>query len=95
MGGVPSCKLFPEIEPVLHDVKGANRTQSVLSASDQENLDFMIQHFGLNDLFDHVFGIEDKFGRSKVYRGKQLIENSSRASIPNLDLILLRAFLVL
>lgn len=76
MDGVSNCELFNHVTPILNEVKADNKTQSVLSASDQSNLDRMIAEFKLSHLFDYVYGIEDKYGRSKVYRGRQLIEKS-------------------
>lgn len=79
MNGVTKCDLFEYMPSVLKEVKDSQKTQSVLSASDQENLDFMIGNYQLKELFDHVFGIEDKYGRSKVHRGQELIETSGIA----------------
>jgi phosphoglycolate phosphatase len=74
MQGVRDLPLVPEMESVLYRLKGEGLRQSVLSASDQESLDFMIDHFGLRDVFEHVYGIEDKFAASKIARGHGLMK---------------------
>jgi phosphoglycolate phosphatase len=76
MGGVFSCGLMDGAEDFLRLVKSTGRTQSVLSASDQDSLDKMITHFNLRPHLDHVFGIPDRLAASKVQRGRELIEHS-------------------
>jgi len=48
--------------------------QSVLSATDQQNLNHMITHFGLNGLFSYVYGINNKKAESKVERGREMLD---------------------
>lgn len=74
MKGIFDCPLNPGAREILAHVKGRNKMQSVLSATDQENLDRMMNAFNIKPYLDHVFGIEDKYAASKVHRGHQLIE---------------------
>jgi phosphoglycolate phosphatase len=73
MEGVLDCPLVPGAFDLLKSIKASGKKQSILSASDQENLDHMIRHFSLHDHVDHVFGIADKFAASKLYRGEELL----------------------
>lgn len=76
MAKVYDCSLVPGSRELLLAVKGAGKTQSVLSATDQPNLDKMVSGFQLEACFDFVFGIEDKLAFSKVHRGHQLLAAS-------------------
>lgn len=77
MAGVRDLPLIPEMKSVLYQLKSEGICQSVLSASDQQSLDFMIDHFELRDVFALVYGIEDKFAASKVARGQSLMNDSA------------------
>lgn len=77
MEGIFDCPLNPGVLEILSEVKNKNKLQSILSASDQENLDRMITAFQLRPFVDHVFGIADKFAASKVTRGFELIAASN------------------
>jgi len=74
MDGVQNLPLIPEVKTVLTQLHAENTVQSVLSATDQVNLDAMIQHFELGSIFKYVYGIDNKFAGSKIERGHQLIE---------------------
>lgn len=74
MEGIKSVPLIPEMKSILHDLHLQGVSQSVLSATDQENLNGMISHFELEKLFRFVFGIENKFAASKIQRGRELLE---------------------
>lgn len=76
MSDFSSCLPFKKIEEVLLHLKKLGKTQSVLSASDQENLDKMIHHFDFLDYFDFVYGIDNKYADSKIGRGKELISHA-------------------
>jgi phosphoglycolate phosphatase len=73
MNGVLDCPLVPGAFDLLKKVKSSGKLQSILSASDQENLNHMIEHFSLREHVDHVYGIADKFAASKLYRGEELL----------------------
>ncbi len=74
MDGFSKCFPFDAIEQVLIEIKKSRKIQSVLSATDQENLKKMVTNFNFDNLFDHVYGIDNKLASSKIYRGKQLLE---------------------
>jgi len=80
MAGFQNLPLVPEMKSVLMQLHEEKLTQSVLSATDQINLDSMISHFDLSDVFRFVFGIENKFAGSKIERGHHLIKNSGIAA---------------
>jgi phosphoglycolate phosphatase len=48
----------------------------VLSATDQFNLDSMMDHFELRHIFKFTYGIDNKFAASKVNRGHELMSQS-------------------
>ena len=74
--GIGDCNLAPGIRDVLLNLKAANKIQSVLSASKQDALDHAIEYFGLSDVFQYVFGIENNMASSKLERGRQLMKSS-------------------
>lgn len=76
MSGFRHLPLIPEMKSVLMQLHQENFTQSVLSTTDQENLDSMISHFDLGHIFKFVFGIDNKLAGSKVERGRDLIQRS-------------------
>lgn len=76
MSGFRELPLIPEMKTVLMTLHQEGLSQSVLSATDQPNLNSMISHFEIGDVFKHVFGIDNKFAGSKVDRGHELIRLS-------------------
>jgi phosphoglycolate phosphatase len=80
MQGFKNCTLVSGIEPILRQVKAAHALQSVLSASDQNDLELVISHFDIGKYFDHLFGIENRFASSKVHRGIELLDRSGIAA---------------
>ncbi len=77
MAGFRNLPLISEMKTVLMNLHSEGMTQSVLSATDQTNLDAMISHFELNQLFKFVYGIDNKFAGSKIDRGHELIRVSN------------------
>ena len=75
MKNISNCLPFEHVLPVLAEVSKSNRTQSVLSATDQVSLDIMIKHYKFEDMFNYTFGIKDKFAASKIDRGIQLMKS--------------------
>lgn len=70
------CKLHDGVLETLQDVKARGLCQSILSAAQQDWLMPQLTHFGIRSYFDHVFGLTDFLARSKLERGRQLIETS-------------------
>lgn len=77
MEKIDRCQVFPHALDLLQKFQQTGRTQSVLSASDQENLNWLMEKFNLTPFFEHVVGIQDKFASSKLEQGRQLIQKSS------------------
>ena len=85
MKGLPRLGLMPAMFSTLVELHQHNRKQSILSATDQANLDLIIEHYDLKSIFTHVYGIDNKLAGSKIDRGHELIRTSS---IPLEDTIL-------
>jgi phosphoglycolate phosphatase len=79
MAKVVDCPLMPGSRELLQSVKRAGKTQSILSATDQANLQWMVRTFELEPYFNFVFGIEDKLAASKIHRGHELMRMSGVA----------------
>jgi phosphoglycolate phosphatase len=77
MAGFQRLPLVENMENLVWELKKLGIKQSVLSATDQKNLDNMISHFGLKDAFTFVFGIDNKMAGSKVERGRELLRLSN------------------
>ncbi len=86
MAGFRELPLIPEMKSVLMQLHHEGLSQSVLSATDQPNLNSMIDHFELRDVFKFVFGIDNKFAGSKVERGHELIRLSE---IPKIETVII------
>lgn len=76
MANIHTCQLVPGAHDILMKVKASGKMQSVLSATDQPNLEKMMDSFQVRPYLDHVFGIQDKLAASKVYRGHELLATS-------------------
>ncbi len=70
-----TANLFHGIPDLLAEIK-KNKTQSILSAAEQNHLHEMTDHFGLTEYFHHRFGINDFFATSKIERGHQLMNHT-------------------
>jgi len=79
MAKVNDCELVAGSRELLRGIKGAGKMQSVLSATDQPNLQRMVTAFELETCFDFIFGIENKLAASKLHRGHELIHASGIA----------------
>lgn len=71
--------LFDGVPQILATVNSAGKTQSVLSAAEQNHLHEAVAAFGLADFFHHIYGLDNHYGASKIDRGRQLIERSMHA----------------
>ncbi len=74
MSGIFGCTLVPGARELLASIKDMNKMQSILSATDQVNLDRMMTEFKLRPYLDHIYGIENIYAAGKIHRGHQLIE---------------------
>lgn len=75
---IHKTQLFNGVPAVLKEIKMSGRTQSVLSAAEQNNLEFALNHFGVSEYFDNICGLGDVYGRSKVARGRDLLAQCSQ-----------------
>jgi len=73
MAGVHCCEPYEAIEGLLAAVKSKGKTQSLLSLTDQCNLEMMVQRFQYAEYFDFVYGLDNKLAASKLSRGQELI----------------------
>lgn len=67
------CPLHEGVVDVLSQLQANGRRQFVLSAMEQGMLRSMIQHFGIQEYFEGVFGLAHQEGDSKVSRGRELL----------------------
>ncbi len=70
-----TANLFDGISDLLSEIKKI-KTQSILSAAEQNHLFEMTDHFELTHHFHHRFGINDFYASSKIDRGHELISHS-------------------
>ena len=71
-----SCGLFDVSYSALEHFKSTNKSQSILSASEQQALYQVVDHYKIKPYFDYVYGIENKLAASKLKRGQELMEHS-------------------
>lgn len=71
-----SCDLFDSSKNALVEFQRLQKSQSILSASDQQALFQVVDHYKIRNYFDHVFGIENKLAASKLHRGLELMKHS-------------------
>jgi len=67
------CKLFDEVEEVLKKIRDRGISQSILSASKEDVLIEKIKHYGIDEYFCRIIGLENHYAESKVERGKKWI----------------------
>ncbi len=70
-----TADVFHGIPDLLSEIK-KTKTQSILSAAEQNHLHEMTDHFNLSQHFHHRFGINDFYATSKIARGRELISHS-------------------
>ncbi len=71
-----SCDLYDTSKNALAEFQKQNKRQSILSASDQQALFQVVDHYNIRNYFEHVFGIENKLAASKLNRGLELMYHS-------------------
>ncbi len=70
---VLSCQLFEEAEHFLEKTWKEGVSHAILSAAPEKDLQLLVQHFGIQKYFTHIFGLKNDFASSKIERGKELI----------------------
>jgi len=71
-----SAKLNENCIPVLEHIRNEGIKQVILSASQVENLEGQVRHFGISDYFDRLLGLDHYHATSKVDIGKRWLEES-------------------
>ena len=73
------AQLFRGTRELLHELKAAGKTLSVLSAAQQQDLQTALSRFSLHTFFDHIFGLQHRLADSKIARGHELIKKTGIA----------------
>lgn len=72
--GVHECELFPGTENLLERLAAQKKTMGILSAAHQEQLEILLQRYGIHHFFDAIYGLPDTLAQCKKDRGRQLLE---------------------
>ena len=67
-------KLHAGMAELIAELADSGIRSSVLSAAKEDDLIGMLEHFNIQHLFDHVYGVNDHLAHGKIARGLQLIE---------------------
>ena len=68
-----TIQLHAQTVATLEHVNATGIAQSVLSASEQSILDKMLSAYGLPHFFEHVYGVDNLYGHSKLEIGRALL----------------------
>ncbi|PKM76555.1 MAG: HAD family hydrolase [Firmicutes bacterium HGW-Firmicutes-15] len=63
------------VEEVLHFIKSIGISQSILSASQEQELTDSVRKLNINEYFLRVVGLNNHYAMSKIIRGKDLLDN--------------------
>jgi phosphoglycolate phosphatase len=66
------CDLHSQSKAFIRDLKQQGISHSILSAREQLELLNDVSHYSLSSFFDHICGIEDHYGASKVHIAHKL-----------------------
>ncbi|MDR0813738.1 MAG: HAD family hydrolase [Oscillospiraceae bacterium] len=69
-------RLYPGVETVLRHLAERGVRQTVLSASEQQNLYLQLRQFSVEPYFDAVLGITDIYAGSKVERAREYLRSA-------------------
>ena len=72
------CALYPYAAEVLEILHSLKIEQHLLSAYKQNNLEDIIKHFGINEYFNSVMGLDHIYADGKIELGKQLMNEILR-----------------
>ena len=72
-----SARLFEGVSLTLEVLARRKVHQSILSAASQVHLDEITGRHGIDDLFQHIFGIDNHYAASKLARGRELLRTSA------------------
>ena len=71
------CGLYSCVIPTLKYLKELGIKLIVLSASEINNLNYQINHYGINHYFDAILGIDNIYAESKSGIGLKYIKNNN------------------
>lgn len=66
-------RLHKGVEEVLNFIKSMGISQSILSASQEQKLNDVVNKFNINEYFIRIVGLNNYYATSKVQRGKDLL----------------------
>ncbi len=67
-----NCKLFPGVSELLLELQSKNIQQHLLSAYEQNNLNNILEYFGINNYFQHIFGLDNIYAGGKSHLAQDL-----------------------
>ena len=70
------CGLQPGAREILDRIRDAGLTQSVLSAYQQNTLEEVVRHFGLERYFVRLVGLQDHYAGGKIDHGRRWIREA-------------------
>jgi len=83
-----NCKLFPGVSRLLAEIKSKNIQQHLLSAYEQNNLNNILEHFGIINYFQFIVGLDNIYAGGKSHLAQDLaIKIRSNGSTGNILLI--------
>jgi len=83
-----NCKLFPGVSELLLELQSKNIQQHLLSAYEQRNLNNILQHFGINNYFQHIVGLDNIYAGGKSHLAQDLaMKIRSNGKVHNILLI--------
>lgn len=71
------CTLHENAESVLKSIQNMNIRQTILSASQLDNLMLQIGEFPISEYFDEILGISDIYAKSKVQIGQEYMKRTN------------------
>ncbi|MDD4102087.1 MAG: HAD family hydrolase [Kiritimatiellae bacterium] len=81
-----TIRLHTQTVATLEYVSSVGISQSVLSASEQSILENMLSEYGLSHFFEHVYGVDNLYGHSKLEIGQTLLK---AIGLPTNEIILI------
>ena len=82
------CKLFPGVSRLLAEIKSKNIQQHLLSAYEQNNLNNILEHFGIINYFQFIVGLDNIYAGGKSHLAQDLaMKIRSNGSTGNILLI--------
>jgi phosphoglycolate phosphatase len=83
-----NCKLFPGVSRLLAEIKSKNIQQHLLSAYEQNNLNNILEHFGIINYFQFIVGLDNIYAGGKSHLAQDLaMKIRSNGSTGNILLI--------